>query len=116
MIATIKNLWTLTKSFPNIVSFFVMVGKIAPAIIALVKEIAAVFGSDETKKLIESIKETVKQESPRNIPDIPQTEGQRRRILDRVRQRLGLSWLGLSEQEYGQICALKGMPTNIEEV
>jgi hypothetical protein len=116
MIATIKNLWSLTKSFPALLSFLVTIGKLAPAIMGLVKEIVKVLGSEEAIKLLDSVKEAVHTESPNDIPDIPQTEKQRRRILDRTRQRLGLSWLGINRREYSQLCEVKGVSCDMEEV
>jgi hypothetical protein len=101
MIALLKNLWAI--------------GMKLPTIIAILKSIIDVIGSDQVKRILEAIRDAVAGESVNPIPEIPQTEGQRRRIADRIRRRLGLTWLGMTDAEYMAYCNIKNVSENIDQ-
>jgi hypothetical protein len=96
----VKNCWTIGFSLPRL--------------IALIAPIIRVIGSEEFKKMLESFQDAVmkavdqlRQESPDVIPEVPKTMGQRIRIVDRIRRRLALSWLHMTEGEYNAYCNIK---------
>jgi hypothetical protein len=80
-------------------NFWVILTK-APAIISIIRAIIDVVGSDQVQKILEVIRDAlIKEAPPTKIPDIPETENQRQRIVDRLKRKLGLSWSGLNESE-----------------
>jgi hypothetical protein len=99
IITLLKNLWTIGLSFPRVIS--------------LIAPIIRIIGSEEFQKMIESIYDSVlkalsqlRKESP-EIPEIPETPTQRLRIVDRLKRRIGLAWLDMSEAEYVAYCRIK---------
>jgi hypothetical protein len=92
------------------------IGRKLPAIIAILKSIIDVIGSDQVQKILEAIRGALIKESPEKIPEIPQTENQRIRIVKRLQQRLGLAWLGMSEAEYVAYCNIKNIDRTDQEV
>ncbi|MDR0704302.1 MAG: hypothetical protein LBF88_04865 [Planctomycetaceae bacterium] len=93
MITLLKNLW--------------VIGMKLPALIAILKSIIDVIGSEQVKRILEAIRDAVRGESVIPIPETPQTEAQRLRIVQRLRQRLALSWLNMTESEYTAYCRIK---------
>jgi hypothetical protein len=70
----------------------------APQIIGIIKAIIDVVGSAQVQKILESLWDALKKETP---PDaIPTSEPERERIVQRVWKRLAFKNLGMSEQEY----------------
>jgi hypothetical protein len=99
IIVLLKNLWSIGLNLPR------LIGLIAPII--------RIIGSDEFRKILESIYDAIlkalnqlRRESP-EVPEVPATETQRLRIVDRLRQRLALSWLHMTEGEYNAYCNIK---------
>jgi hypothetical protein len=106
MFKFIKNLWVIGAGFPQIV------GYIAPII--------QIIGSEEFRKLIKSIYDAVinaVSQIRKESPEIPQsqttfTNRQRVRIIDRMKRRVGLAMIGMSEAEYVAYCNIKNTDTN----
>jgi hypothetical protein len=103
VITLLKNLWAIGVGFPPFVAY------IAPII--------QIIGSEEFRKLMKSIYDAavnavdqIRKESP----EIPQTitNRQRLRIIDRMRRRVGLAMIGMSEAEYVAYCNIKNTDTN----
>jgi hypothetical protein len=92
----------------SLLKLFWTFGKHLPAIVSVITQIVSIIGSEKVQKVLESIRDIVKQESPEKIPDIPQTEHQRERIVERVWRRISLAKLGISEADYDSYCAIRG--------
>jgi hypothetical protein len=93
MITFIANLWSI--------------GTKLPAIVAIIKAIIDVIGSDQIKSILQTIKDVVTKETEKE--EIPATEPQRLRLVDRIKTRLGLAWLGVTQDEYTEYCKAKGV-------
>jgi hypothetical protein len=78
----------------------------APQIIGIIKMIIDIIGSPQVQSLLESILSALKKEVP--TPDkMPKTEPERIRLLERLRRRLALSNLGMSDGDYVAFCDRK---------
>jgi hypothetical protein len=108
IITLIKNLWTIGSGLPRLIS--------------LIAPIIRIIGSDEFQKMLESVYDAVvkalnqlRKESP-EVPEIPQTETQRVRIVDRLKRRISLAWLDISESEYNSYCQIKNKTIDSETI
>lgn len=95
-----KNVWTIVSNFPRI--------------LALLAPIIRIIGSEEFRKMLETIYSAcvgawnqIRQEVP-ETPAIPKTDEQRTGIVKRIRKRLGLSFLKMKETEYDNYCHIIG--------
>jgi hypothetical protein len=90
----IKNLWILGAKLPGCLEFVV--------------PIVQIIGSEEFRKMAKSIYDSVidaLSQLRKESPEIPKetktlTEPQRVRIVDRLKRRVGLAWIGISEDEF----------------
>jgi len=94
------------KFFPNLFSFAWNLSSIAwrvPQAIVIIKAIMDIVGSAQVQKLLEAIRDALKQETP-NPAVPPSTEPERERLVKRLFRRLALTNLGMSEQQYASFC------------
>lgn len=89
------------------------IGKHAPAIIAAIRAIMDIIGSETVMAAIEAVKAAVVKQNTIDGP--PQTEAERVRLLDRIRQRFALDALGMTEKQYIDFCNVQGVAHGIEE-
>jgi hypothetical protein len=95
---------TIFTFFYNLFSIL----KKAPAIISIVKALIDVIGSQQVQTFLESFRDALKKEVP--TPDnVPVTEPERLRLLDRVRKNLSLGWLGMRKSDYVTYCRFIGI-------
>lgn len=100
----------MIQLFKNILA----IGSKLPAIIAVIRAIADVVGSDQVQALLEAFRDALKKEVP-NPDIIPDTEPARLRLVDRIRQRRALDDLGLSKADYEAACRIKGVSGSIDD-
>jgi len=77
--------------------------KHVPQIIAIITAIINVVGSEQFKNMLEVLREALKKEAP---PDaLPTTEPERKKLVQRLWQRLACNTFGYTEQEYAAFVA-----------
>lgn len=79
-----------------------------PAIIAIIRALVDIVGSDRVQKFLQTFKDALNSEADK-LPGPPTTEPVRARLLDRVRQRLALQHLGMTEDQYVAFCDVRGV-------
>lgn len=99
MIQFLKNLWAI--------------GWKLPAMVAVIRAIVDVVGSEQVQTLLEAFRDALKKEAP-NPDIIPDTEPARLRLFDRIRQRRALDDLGLSKADYDAACRIKGVSGSLD--
>ena len=78
----------------------------APQIIGIIRAILDIVGSAQVQKILETIRDAVKEEVP-YPPKSPPTEEERKGLVRRMFRRLAFKSLNMSEQEYTAFCNLK---------
>jgi hypothetical protein len=109
------NIILFFKSLPTFLYNLLFVARKSPEIIALVKALIEIIGSEAVKQIVTAVRDTLeklKKESPEPII-IPQEEPIRLRLIDRLKQRIGLAWLGMSEADYTAFCQSKNIAGQI---
>jgi hypothetical protein len=102
MMQTLKTIWAVIKSCPKAVSYFI-------SAIAIIKQICDYVGWDKVHIVLNAIGELLKSTAPPITTDSTgttpaHTEREKRKILNRLLNRLGLM-SHLSDGEVENICA-----------
>jgi hypothetical protein len=100
MLTFIQNLWVILMK--------------APAIISIVRAIMDVIGSGQVQKILESIRDAITSETTEGESDIPVTEGQRRRFIDKLKYRLGLAWAGFDEDDLNEFLTYRDIRNSMD--
>ena len=98
----------LLKNIPMIVAVLWQLGWKVPKVFAVIRAIVAILGTEQFQNLIESIGGIAKTETEK-LPQPPDTEPIRRRLLYRIRQQFALNQLGMTEPQYTAFCDKNGV-------
>ena len=93
----------LLKTIPSIVVVLWKLGWKVPKAFAVIRLILAVLGSAEVLELLELIGVAAKKETE-TLSGPPDTERDRIKLFDRIRQRFALNQLGMTETQYVAFC------------
>lgn len=99
MLVFLKNLWAICRRLP--------------AIIAIIRTIIDVVGSETVQAFLEAIRDAVIKEKGTVEP--PKTDTERRRLWDRILRRRALVTLGMTEATYDAYCKANNISGKIPE-
>lgn len=85
MITFLSNLWIILAK--------------APALIGIIKALIDIVGSAQVQSFLTAVRDALKQEVP-DKNTVPETEPERERLFQRIRRRMALADLNISEMEY----------------
>ena len=99
MLVFLKNLWAI--------------GRRLPAIIAIIRTIIDVVGSETVQAFLEAIRDAVIKEKGTVEP--PKTDTERRRLWDRILRRRAFDTLGVSESTWESFCQANNVSGKIPD-
>ncbi|MDR1922812.1 MAG: hypothetical protein LBQ66_00440 [Planctomycetaceae bacterium] len=102
----------LFTNMPSLITNMWAIGKNIPTIIAIVKSICDLIGSDAVQSVFQSIKETIEKikiAQPDVIEVTPEKTAEEK-LTERIKERLSLAWLDVSDADYLALRHTKRIP------